>query len=229
MSSASSTKVETTSQGATRSRMIRGASCVGVRRSPPVVRAPPGARLGVAATAVRLTRRCHAVMLPDGRSFCDPAALRSISMPAATSGLTPEQISAIDAAHLWHPYSTIGSEVGRARGGGRRPRRLADADPRRQADRGARRDELLVDRDSRSRPPGAGRGDDRPAGHDEPRHVRRADPRARGPAGPAAGGDHPGGLGDGLLQRLRVGVGGGRGEDGAAVLAQPRPARASTG
>lgn len=32
-------------------------------------------------------------------------------MPAARSGLTPEQISAIDAAHLWHPYSTIGSET----------------------------------------------------------------------------------------------------------------------
>ena len=31
-------------------------------------------------------------------------------MPAATPGLTPEQISAIDAAHLWHPYSTIGGE-----------------------------------------------------------------------------------------------------------------------
>ncbi|HEY2499979.1 MAG TPA: aminotransferase class III-fold pyridoxal phosphate-dependent enzyme, partial [Mycobacterium sp.] len=31
-------------------------------------------------------------------------------MPAAKPGLTPEQISAIDAAHLWHPYSTIGSE-----------------------------------------------------------------------------------------------------------------------
>jgi adenosylmethionine---8-amino-7-oxononanoate aminotransferase len=31
-------------------------------------------------------------------------------MPAATAGLTPEQISAIDAAHLWHPYSTIGRE-----------------------------------------------------------------------------------------------------------------------
>jgi adenosylmethionine---8-amino-7-oxononanoate aminotransferase len=31
-------------------------------------------------------------------------------MPAARAGLTPEQISAIDAAHLWHPYSTIGSE-----------------------------------------------------------------------------------------------------------------------
>ena len=29
-------------------------------------------------------------------------------MPAANIGLTPAQISAIDAAHLWHPYSTIG-------------------------------------------------------------------------------------------------------------------------
>ncbi|WP_077098858.1 adenosylmethionine--8-amino-7-oxononanoate transaminase [Mycobacterium terramassiliense] len=32
-------------------------------------------------------------------------------MPAARAGLTPEQISAIDAAHLWHPYSTIGCEA----------------------------------------------------------------------------------------------------------------------
>jgi adenosylmethionine-8-amino-7-oxononanoate aminotransferase len=31
-------------------------------------------------------------------------------MPATRAGLTPEEISAIDAAHLWHPYSTIGSE-----------------------------------------------------------------------------------------------------------------------
>mgnify|MGYP000882709748 CR=1 FL=1 len=27
------------------------------------------------------------------------------------SALTPEQISAIDAAHVWHPYSTIGAEA----------------------------------------------------------------------------------------------------------------------
>src|SRR5271163_2393862 len=39
------------------------------------------------------------------------AALPSLSMAAATPGLTPEQISAIDAAHLWHPYSTIGAEA----------------------------------------------------------------------------------------------------------------------
>src|ERR1700756_2123511 len=33
------------------------------------------------------------------------------SAAAGPSGLTPEQISAIDAAHLWHPYSTIGAEA----------------------------------------------------------------------------------------------------------------------
>ena len=32
-------------------------------------------------------------------------------MAAAIPGLTPEQISAIDAAHVWHPYSTIGAEA----------------------------------------------------------------------------------------------------------------------
>ena len=32
-------------------------------------------------------------------------------MPAVSPRLTPEQISAIDAAHLWHPYSTIGAEA----------------------------------------------------------------------------------------------------------------------
>lgn len=50
-------------------------------------------------------------MLPDGGEFRDPAALRSMTMPPARAGLTPEQISAIDAAHLWHPYSTIGAEA----------------------------------------------------------------------------------------------------------------------
>src|ERR1700755_667913 len=53
-------------------------------------------------------------IVPDGRSFREPSALRSVSMPAAGTGgpgLTPEQISAIDAAHLWHPYSTIGAEA----------------------------------------------------------------------------------------------------------------------
>src|ERR1700741_4048501 len=49
-------------------------------------------------------------MLPNCRTLCEPTALRSVSMPTATPGFTPEQISAIDAAHLWHPYSTIGSE-----------------------------------------------------------------------------------------------------------------------
>jgi adenosylmethionine-8-amino-7-oxononanoate aminotransferase len=32
-------------------------------------------------------------------------------MPAASAGLTPGEISAIDAAHLWHPYSTVGREA----------------------------------------------------------------------------------------------------------------------
>ena len=32
-------------------------------------------------------------------------------MAAQSPGLTPAQISAIDAAHLWHPYSTIGAEA----------------------------------------------------------------------------------------------------------------------
>src|ERR1700678_3061905 len=49
-------------------------------------------------------------MLLDGQGPCDPSALRSFSMVAATPGLTPEQISTIDAAHLWHRYSTIGGE-----------------------------------------------------------------------------------------------------------------------
>jgi adenosylmethionine---8-amino-7-oxononanoate aminotransferase len=49
-------------------------------------------------------------MLPDGCDLCELAALPSISMPAARAGLTPEEISAIDAAHLWHPYSTVGRE-----------------------------------------------------------------------------------------------------------------------
>jgi adenosylmethionine-8-amino-7-oxononanoate aminotransferase len=35
----------------------------------------------------------------------------AVSVAGASPGLTPEQISAIDAAHLWHPYSTIGAEV----------------------------------------------------------------------------------------------------------------------
>src|ERR1700722_8484136 len=62
-------------------------------------------------------------MLPDARHFCDRTlsapglgepALPSFSMTSAaagTSGLTPDQISAIDAAHLRHPYSTIGAEA----------------------------------------------------------------------------------------------------------------------
>jgi len=43
--------------------------------------------------------------------ICLASRIPSFSMSAATPGLTPEQISAIDAAHLWHPYSTIGAEA----------------------------------------------------------------------------------------------------------------------
>jgi Aminotransferase class-III len=47
-----------------------------------------------------------------GRSWANSrSALPSFSIAAATPGLTPAQISAIDAAHLWHPYSTIGAEA----------------------------------------------------------------------------------------------------------------------
>ena len=106
-------------------------------------------------------------------------AIGSFSVPA----LTPGQISAIDAAHIWHPYSTDRGRSVAAGGGGRSPRRVADGDQRRTSRRRARRDEFLVDRHPRARPPGAGRGDHQPARHDEPRHVRRADPRTGRPAG----------------------------------------------
>ena len=49
-------------------------------------------------------------MVGHGGDLCEPAALLSITVPAARAGLTPEQISAIDAAHVWHPYSTLGSD-----------------------------------------------------------------------------------------------------------------------
>jgi len=42
----------------------------------------------------------------DGQSTC-PGRLRSVAVAA----LTPEEIIAIDAAHVWHPYSTIGAEA----------------------------------------------------------------------------------------------------------------------
>jgi adenosylmethionine---8-amino-7-oxononanoate aminotransferase len=42
-------------------------------------------------------------------------------MAAASPGLTPTQISEIDAAHLWHPYSTIGSSATTTAGGASAP------------------------------------------------------------------------------------------------------------
>jgi adenosylmethionine-8-amino-7-oxononanoate aminotransferase len=53
-------------------------------------------------------------MVPDGPGLREPALLSNSvagAIPEATGGLTPEQISAIDTAHLWHPYSTIGAEA----------------------------------------------------------------------------------------------------------------------
>src|SRR6188472_2582144 len=50
--------------------------------------------------------RCPAHVAIDTVVF-DSKGLGSVSMPA----LTPAEISAIDAAHVWHPYSTIGAEA----------------------------------------------------------------------------------------------------------------------
>ncbi len=86
------------------------------------------------------------------------------------------------------------------------------------------RDVVVVGGDPRVRPPGPEPGAARPGGPDGARDVRRTDPRAGGAAGPAAGRDHPDFADPGVLRRLRLGVGRGRGEDGAAVLAGSRPA-----
>src|SRR5689334_25364797 len=50
--------------------------------------------------------RC-AAHVAIGMVAFDSKGLGSLSMPA----LTPAEISAIDAAHVWHPYSTIGAEA----------------------------------------------------------------------------------------------------------------------
>ncbi len=82
-------------------------------------------------------------------------------MAAQTPGLTPEQISAIDAAHLWHPYSTIGAEaVPPVVAVGAHGVWLTLVRDGRQIE-AHRRDELVVDGDPRAWPPGARRGDDR--------------------------------------------------------------------
>ncbi|MBV9319113.1 MAG: adenosylmethionine--8-amino-7-oxononanoate transaminase [Mycobacterium sp.] len=57
-------------------------------------------------------RRSHAWQCSPifGVSATDGAQVSALRS-GAVSALTPEQISAIDAAHLWHPYSTIGAEA----------------------------------------------------------------------------------------------------------------------
>ena len=103
-------------------------------------------------------------------------------MPA----LTPAEISAIDAAARVAPVQHHRRRGVAAGGRGGCAGRLADRRARRSAGRGARRDGVVVDRDPRPRASRCSTGDRRPAGDDEPRDVRRPDPRARGPAGAVA-------------------------------------------
>src|ERR1700749_3270529 len=107
-SSASSARTEVTSHGTRRNRSTRGGGS--------------SWWLGDGSSNC-CGEAMVASMLPDARHFCERTlsargsgapALPSFSMTSAaagTPGLTPEQISAIDAAHLWHPYSTIGAEA----------------------------------------------------------------------------------------------------------------------
>src|SRR5271155_5927157 len=77
--------------------------------------------------AAMVAQCCRMVGVSATEAFgprADQRLIPSFSMTSAaagTSGLTPEQISAIDAAHLWHPYSTIG----RSNSGGAPPNVVA--------------------------------------------------------------------------------------------------------
>src|SRR6266536_5907227 len=84
-----------------------------------------------------------------------------------------------------------------------------------------RRDELLVGGHPRLPASGAGPGGTRPGGPDEPRDVRRADPRAGGaPGRPPGRADR---AGPRVPLRLRLGQRRGRDQDVPAVLALARP------
>ena len=105
-------------------------------------------------------------------------------MPA----LTPAEISAIDAAHVWHPYSTIGAEAHaaaswRSGASGAWLTLIDDGEPVEVLDAMSSWWTAIHGHGH----PALDDADHRPARHDEPRHVRRAHPRAGRPAGPAAG------------------------------------------
>ena len=106
---------------------------------------------------------------------------------------------------------------GRDQGHAYRPRRRSRAD---------RRDRVVVDRLPRLQPPPHPRRRRRPARAHAPRDVRRPRQRARAQTGPPARRHAPRSARPGVLLGLRVGGGGDRAQDGAAVLAQPGSARA---
>ena len=139
--------------------------------------------------------------------------------------MTPAEISEIDAAHVWHPYSTIGAEA------------LAPV-----VAVGASGAWLTLSHDGRDVEVLDAMASWWTAihGHGHPvldaaitdqlatmNHVMFGglthEPAARLAALLVRA--HPGRPGHRLLQRLRVRLGGGRCEDGAAVLAQHRPRR----
>ena len=152
-------------------------------------------------------------------------ALGSFPMPA----LTPAEISAIDAAHVWHPYSTIGAEamppVVAVGASGAWLTLVDDGGP--------------VDvLDAMSSWWTAIHGHGHPALDyaiasqlASMNHVMFGglthEPAAR--LAQLLVRDHARRAGHRVLQRLRLGVGRGRGEDGPAVLAQHAAVRASTG
>ncbi len=144
----------------------------------------------------------------------------------------PSPLLAFDREHVWHPYSSAAEPatsylVESAAGVRLRMRR-----PDGTALEVDRRDVVLVVRDPRVRRAGAGRGRRQPARPDEPRDVRRAHPRARAGAGPAAA--RAGAARAGrrraaaarVLRRLGLGRGRGRAQDGLAGPRRRRPAAA---
>jgi adenosylmethionine---8-amino-7-oxononanoate aminotransferase len=63
--------------------------------------------LGVNLPKVRPEHRMTAACRANVNLLCGIAALGSVSVPE----LTPDEIGALDAAHVWHPYSPVGSSA----------------------------------------------------------------------------------------------------------------------